>query len=138
MRVVIDTNIYLSGLVFPESFPGRILKLSKARKIQVYCSKFILDEIRRNLIVKFGYAEEMAGKFIEEILKFIIVINPKIRLAIIKEKQDDNRILECAVEAKADFLISGDKKHILPLKKFRGIEIISAREFIKKKQILGI
>ncbi|MBM2821250.1 MAG: hypothetical protein HW405_1010 [Candidatus Berkelbacteria bacterium] len=130
MRVVIDTNIYLSGLVFPESFPGKILKLSRARKIQVYCSKFILDEIEKNLIIKFGYSEEMAGKFIEEILKFVQIVNPKIRVAIIKEKQDDNRILECAVEAKADFLISGDKKHLLPLKKFRRIEIVSAKKFI--------
>lgn len=131
MRVVIDTNIYLSGLAFPESYPGRILKLVRERKIQAYCSKFIIGEIKRNLIIKFGYSEEMAGKFIEEILKFVQIVNPKIRIAIIYEKQDDNRILECAVEAKADFLISGDKKHLLPLKKFRGIEIISAREFIE-------
>lgn len=132
MRVVIDTNIYLSGLIFPESLPGKILKLSKARKIQVYCSKFILDEIKRNLIIKFGCFEEIAGKFIEEILKFVQIINPKIHVAIIKEKQDDNQILECALAARADFLVSGDKKHILPLKKFRGIEIISAKDFLKK------
>lgn len=130
MKVVIDTNIYLSGLAFLESFPGQILKLVRAKKIQVYCSKFILGEIERNLIIKFGYSEEMAGKFIEEILKFVQIVNPKIRVAIIKEKQDDNRILECAVEAKADFLVSGDKKHLLPLKKFRRTEILSAKEFI--------
>ena len=55
-----------------------------------------------------------------------------LKAIIIKEKQDDNRILECAAEVKADFLISGDKKHLLPLKKFRGIKIVSARELIKR------
>jgi len=43
----------------------------------------------------------------------------------------DNRILECALEAKAHFLISGDKKHILPLKKLKGVKILSASHFLE-------
>lgn len=130
MRVVLDTNIYLSGLLFPEGFPAKILQLARARKIRVYCSKFIIDELKKNLIVKFNYSEVVAEKFIEEILKFVRIVRPQVKIQIVKEKDDDNRILEAACVVKADYLVSGDKKHILPLKKFRGVRIISAREFI--------
>ena len=64
MRIVIDTNIYLSGLIFPKSFPGQVLKMARTQKIEVYCSNFILDEIKKNLIIKFHYSEDMAEKFI--------------------------------------------------------------------------
>src|SRR3990167_8243476 len=108
MRVVSDTNIYLSGLAFPEGFPAKVLRLARTRKIRVYCSKFIIDEIKKNLIVKFNYSETMAEKFIEEILKFILIVRPQVKVKIIKEKDDDNRILEAACGAKTDYLVSGD------------------------------
>ena len=130
MKIVIDTNIYLSGLIFPESFPGKVLMLARRGKIQVYCSKFILDEIERNLMVKFGYSDAETQKFIDEILKFVQVIQPQIKLDIVKEKKEDNNILECAIVSKATYLITGDKKHILPLKKIEKTRIVSAREFV--------
>ena len=132
MKVILDTNIYISGLIFPDSNPDKILKYAQQGKIKVYCSPFILEEIKKVLVIKFGYSEKMAEKFIEEILKFVEIIKPKIKLSMIKEKDDDNRILEAAVTAKADFLISGDKKHILPLKKFKGIKIVKPAEFLEK------
>jgi len=129
MKVVLDTNIYLSGMIFPKSIPRKVLELAKARKFKVYCSKFILEEIKKNLMVKFGYSESWGERFTEEILKFTKIIVPKVKLQIIREKIDDNRILEAALASKADFLVSGDKKHILPLKKINGTKIIAAREF---------
>ena len=135
MKVVLDTNIYLSGLAFPKSIPRKVLELAKARKFKVFCSKFILEEIKKNLMVKFGYSESLSGRFIEEILKFTRIIVPKVKLQIIKEKAADNRILEVALTSRADFLISGDKKHILPLKKINSTMILSAKEFFTKVQI---
>jgi len=135
MKVVLDTNIYLSGMIFPKSIPGKVLELAKAKRFEVYCSKFILEEIKKNLMVKFGYSESWSGRFTEEILKFTKIVVPKVKLQIIKEKIDDNRILEVALASKANFLISGDKKHILPLKKINGTKIIAAREFFTKIEI---
>lgn len=132
MKVVLDTNIYLSGLAFPRSLPGKVLELARNRKFELYCSQFILGEIKKNLVVKFGYSESWSEKFIEEILRFVKIIKPKTRLKIIKAKDDDNQILEAAVAAKADFLISGVKKHILLLKKINKIEILSAKDFLTK------
>ncbi len=106
--------------------------MARQKRFDVTCSPFILNETKKNLVVKFNYSDIMADKFIEEILKFVLVVTPKVKVDLIKEKVDDNRILDCALVAKADYLISGDKKHILPLKKFRGTYIISVREFIEK------
>jgi len=132
MKVVLDTNIYLSGLIFPNSKPAFILYLARQRKFELYGSDFIINEIQRNLALKFGYDEKTVEQFIKEILKFIKIIIPKKKINLIKEKKDDNRILECAFCADADYLITGDKKHILPLSKIGRTKIISAADFIKE------
>lgn len=131
MKVVIDTNIYLSGLIFPNSLPRKILNLTKGGKLEVYCSPFIFREIKNILVIKFDYSEEIAEKFIDEFLKLMRLIRPTNKVNIIKKKVDDNRILECALFIKADYLVTGDKKHILPLREVEGIKIVSAREFLK-------
>lgn len=131
-KVVLDTNIYLSGLVFPGSAPEEVLNVGRKKKIFIYISPFILFEIKNILINKFDYAENYAKKLEDEILKFTILIKPTDKINVIEEKQDDNRILECALSAKADFLVSGDKKHILCLKKINDTEIVSAREFLDR------
>ncbi|PIX30101.1 putative toxin-antitoxin system toxin component, PIN family [Candidatus Berkelbacteria bacterium CG_4_10_14_0_8_um_filter_42_34] len=132
MKVVLDTNIYLSGLIFSNSNPALILDFARRGKFELYCSDFIIREIRRNLIIKFGYDEIIAEQFIEEILKISKIIIVRRKVEIIKVRKDDNRILECALAAKADYLITGDKKHILPLGKIAVTKIISAAEFIEK------
>lgn len=131
IKTVLDTNIYLSGLVFPSSAPEEVLNLGKSRKTLIYISPFILFEIKNILINKFDYAENYALKLEDEILKFAILIQPTAKINIVKEKADDNRILECAVSAKADFLVSGDKKHILCLKKIKNTKIVSVKEFLE-------
>jgi len=132
MQVILDTNIYLSGLIFPHSPPAKILELIKIGKIKAYASNFIISELCRILLAKFKYDQQFADKFIDEILQYIEVIAPKKQINLIKTKKDDNRILECAVHIKADFLITGDKKHILPVKKINDTKIVTASEFIKE------
>jgi len=58
---------------------------------------------------------------------------PSLRLTVIKEDEPDNRILECAVEGKCDYIISGDEHHILPLREYKGIKILRAAEFLNLK-----
>ena len=69
-------------------------------------------------------------ELIEGISKFAQIVEPRRRVELIKEDLSDNRILEAAVEGEADYIISGDKKHILSLKKFERVEIVSAQEFL--------
>lgn len=130
IKVVLDTNIYLSGLIFPGSAPEKVLNLGRERKVLLYISPFILFEIKNILVNKFDYTEEFAKKVTDEILKFTILIQPEAKINIIINNKDDNRILECATTAKADFLISGDKKHILRLKTIKSTKIVSAQDFL--------
>ncbi|MDO8444117.1 MAG: putative toxin-antitoxin system toxin component, PIN family [bacterium] len=130
MKVVLDTNIYLSGLIFKDSKPSLILDLAKKGKFEIYCSDFIIAEIERIFVSKFGYSQKTVDKIIIEILKFVQIIEPDKQVDAIKAKADDNRILECALSAKADYLVTGDKKHILPLGKIGETKIINAADFL--------
>ena len=131
MKIVFDTNIYLSGLVFPTSKPASLLSLASQKKFELFISNFILDELRRNLTGKFGYNQEAANMFVDQIVKSAKIILPENKINIIQSKKDDNRILDCAISAKANYLVTGDKKHILPLGKIGKCKIISASNFLE-------
>lgn len=130
LKVEIDTNVFISGLNFTGN-SREILKLLRMGEIDVCISPFILDEMERVLVKKFSWGEKQIGRVLNLIRKQTLLVRPKLKVSLIKEKDDDNRILECAVEANANFLISGDKRHLLPLKKFEGIKIISPADFLK-------
>ena len=128
--VVIDTNVYISGLNFSGK-PGEILELFMADEIRVYFSQFITSELERILKNRFKWDISQIERVLNLIKAKAIEVNPSFRLSGIKERDSDNRILECAVEGKAQYIISGDKRHILPLKEYMGIRILSPDEFLK-------
>ncbi len=128
-KVVIDTNVFVSGLTF-NGKPREILDLAWKEEIEVYISSFVLEELSDSLKEDFGWSKDEIMRVIKRIRTKTILIHPKTSLSVIKEKRDDNRILECAVEGKVDYLISGDKKHLLPLKKYQGVRILSPAEFL--------
>jgi putative PIN family toxin of toxin-antitoxin system len=130
LRVVIDTNVFISGLNFAGK-PGEVLDLLIKEEIDVLVSPFILSELGSILRKKFGWEDKQVIKVLELIKAKAIEVQPKHRVSVIKEKDADNRILECAVEGEADYIISGDKRHILPLREYSGIQILSPDEFLR-------
>jgi len=130
LRVVIDTNVFISGLNFAGK-PGEVLQLFWKGEIRVFISSFILKEIEKILREKFDWSEEQIQRILTRIKAKVIEVDPKIKLSVIKEKDEDNRILECAIEGKTQYLISGDERHLLPLKEYQGIKILSPSEFLK-------
>lgn len=130
IRVVLDTNIYIAGISFPGK-PREILELMRRREIEVYVSEFILGEIERILKNKFDWAKERINRFVAFIREQAIVVHPQVTVSVVTEKKDDNRILECAIQARVHFLITGDKKHLLPLKEYEGVKILSPAEFLE-------
>ena len=128
-RVVIDTNVIVSGLTF-KGQPREVLDLAWKGEIEVYISPFILKELTGTLKKDFGWSNEQIKDTIQRIKAKAISIRPKIKVSVVKEKDDDNRILECAIEGDVRYLISGDKKHLLPLKEYRGIKILSPAQFL--------
>jgi len=127
-KVVLDTNVIISGLNF-RGRPREILDLIRGEQIELYISPFILEEVRGVLKEKFSWDEERIQTAIEK-LKAALV-EPEENISVIKKDEDDNRILECGVEGKVQYIVSGDKRHVLPLKEYKGIKILSPAQFLK-------
>ena len=130
MTIVCDTNVLISALLFPGGPPDEILKLVREGYVKLAISMEICAELEGVLREKF----EMPGKDAKEVIKSIreisFLVQPKEKISLIKEDPPDNRILECAVAADADYIVSGDLKHLQPLKEFRGIPILSPAKFV--------
>jgi uncharacterized protein len=130
LRVVIDTNVYISGLNFSGK-PGEILELFMTGEIEVYVSAFILSELTNILKNRFEWDNEQIIKALNIIRAKAIEVKPNFMTSVIKDRDADNRILECAIEGKVHYIISGDKRHILTLKEYKGIKMLSPDEFLK-------
>ena len=127
-KVVLDSNVVISGLNFKGN-PREILNLVLLKEVELYVSPFILKEVAEVLERKFDW-DEGRIKDATEGLK-AVMIKPERRISIIKQDEDDNRILECAIEGRAQYIISGDEHHLLPLNEYQGIKILSPAEFLK-------
>jgi len=130
-RVVLDTNVYISAILFGGK-PEKIRRLSKERKIELLISEAIIAEITEILRKKFNWESWQISQVIDEIREAAALIIPYKNISVIKEDDDDNRILECAIEGRAQYIVSGDEHHILPLKHYQGIKILSPDEFLKE------
>jgi putative PIN family toxin of toxin-antitoxin system len=133
MRVVLDTNVLISGLLIPGGPPGKIVDLWIENKFTVVVSQALIEEFFYVLLrPKF----KRVGTIIErqDLLMGLlemensIFVFPGVRLHVIEEDPTDNHVLECALEGKAQYIISGDT-HLLALKEFQGIPIVSPSEF---------
>lgn len=128
IRVVADTNIYISAIVFGGTCE-EILALARAGVMELFFSPAIRDELRSVLRHTFEWPEPQVGEALAEVTALASLVRPSVRLSGILVCEQDHRILECALAAAADFLVTGDKKHLQSLQTFRGIPIVSPREF---------
>ena len=133
MRVVADTNVLISGL-FWDGNESRVLKLIKTGEIVNLTSPNIIIELE-NVISrdKFQLTEGEVDSAISEIISISRIVNPETKLNVIDDDPDDNIILECAVGGNAELIISGDG-HLLDLKEYEGIRILSARDFLSENE----
>jgi putative PIN family toxin of toxin-antitoxin system len=129
VRAVADTNVYISALNFGGT-ADEILTLGRAQAVQLFISPPILEEIEGVLVRKFRWSATRTRQAIAAVQEFAQVVRPKVTIHVVAEDEPDNRILECALEADADIVITGDK-HLQQLKMFRGIPIVSPGEFLQ-------
>ncbi|KCZ70692.1 putative toxin-antitoxin system toxin component, PIN family [Candidatus Methanoperedens nitroreducens] len=129
IKLVLDTNVLVSALISAKSNPALLLDAA-GENYSLYISKEILSELEGVISrEKFGFSDERIDTAIEAILSFSEIINPGIKLDVIKSDSDDNKILECAVACCASYIVSGDK-HLLDLKEYGNIKIINPKEAI--------
>ncbi len=130
MRVVLDTNVLISALAFPGSKPDQILDRVRRHELQLIVSPFILEEMRRILVRKFGLAPATATGLMRTLTSLAEVVHPVKRLHLVTAKEDDNRILECAIAGEANMLVTGDRTHLLPLQSVSSVRIVSPADFL--------
>lgn len=129
VRVVLDTNVIISGFLTPGN-SRNILALAAQRAIFVFSSPILEKELADVLRDKLKHGSATIS---HELLTYRELVHelvyPKVKLDIIPNDPVDNRILETAVEAKSDLIITGDK-HLLTLGKYRHIKIIKPSDFL--------
>jgi putative PIN family toxin of toxin-antitoxin system len=129
MRVVADTNVFISALMFG-GLPGRFLDLTLRRRFTLVTSKALLDELDEKLRGKFSVSESDALAIRAKLEGNASVVDPDFELNAVPDDPDDNCVLECAVVGKADFIVSGDR-HLLRLGCYEGIAIVTVRQFLE-------
>jgi putative PIN family toxin of toxin-antitoxin system len=129
MRVVADTNVFISALMFG-GLPGRFLDLALRRKFTLVTSIALLDELDEKLRGKFAVSESDALAIREKLERNANLVDPDFQLNAVPDDPDDNRVLECAVAGSAEFIVSGDR-HLLRLGGHEGIAIVTVRQFLE-------
>jgi len=139
VRIVLDTNVWLSALMFSakSSPPRRILEHLTQGDFELIVSPDLVNEFDE-IMRRHGLPQPALNQWLDILNRTCLNIPPYVRH--IKPTQpidapisdpDDNRVLECAVEGKADIIVSGDK-HLLKLARYQDIEILTPRDFIAR------
>lgn len=130
MRVVADTNVLISALLFGGS-SEQVFLAGLRGEIQLITSLPLLNELERVLKKKFKFDTHLVSEILEEVKDVMEIVETTSCIDVISHPEEDNRVLECAVDGRAEIIVTGDTRHILPLKDYRGIKILSPSEFTK-------
>ena len=131
VKVVIDTNVLISALLFGGT-PGKLISLWQKRAIKPIASKEIIDEYLRVLTYPRFKLEESEINYLiyREILPYLDIIEAPSEKRIITKDSADDKFIHCALAGNASHIITGDQ-HLRTLKVYQGIQIISTSEFLK-------
>lgn len=128
MKVVFDTNVYVSALTLPKGAAAQALDRVVIAEHELFFSKPILDELLGVLARKFARDREELARVALFLSELAMILRPRRRLSVLDDAAD-NRILECGVAGRVDAIVTGDKK-MLKLASYAGIRIITIREFL--------
>jgi len=127
-KVVLDTNVIISAIGYGGK-PGKVFLLALEEKIHAITSEVFLAEVQEILIKKLSLSSSDLELIIGEIEDKFTIVAPKHSLHIIRD-EDDNRVLEAAVEGNCDFIITGDQD-LLELSKYQHIKILTPENFLQ-------
>ncbi len=130
LRIVLDTNVVVSAALRPDGLEGHLIELIAARVLLLYISPDLLSEYQE--VFQRPKFSKLNAEQVARLLALLgdeaTVVSPKDRLSVSPD-DSDNRFLECAETAEADFLITGNKKHFP--KRWRTTQVVNAREFFQ-------
>ena len=128
MRLVFDTNVYVSAFVIPGRRSDLAFRLALRDTFELVVSREILAELRRKLASKFGLEETELDRVERTIMEAAVLVEPRVKLGVLRD-EPDNRILECAVVTEASGIVTGDR-HLLKLRTYEGIGIMTVSELL--------
>ncbi len=134
MRAVLDTNVLISAYVFPGGPPEAVFRRVLEGQLEIATSRPLLAELERVLEHKFGWAPDRAAAAIVQILRVGTVVQPTESVAVVLADPADDRVLEAASTFGAQVIVTGDR-HLLQLKSWRSIEMLSPAEFLARTVI---
>ena len=131
LKVVFDTNVLISATLWDNSVSQKLLFQLIEGEIPIYSSLEILEEYQKVLKRDFEYSNQEIIEIVEKVLQFVSLVISNERVNIVKEDPEDNKILECAIESKSNYIFTYDK-HLLKLKEYNNIKIIKPNDFLVK------
>ncbi len=133
MKVVLDTNIFISGIFWEGNYCAYIIEAWKSGKITLVSSLEIIQELVETLSTfKIAMSKETIREIENTVIENAIIVKPSEKTNIVKNDPDDNKFFEAAVAGNADYVISQDKKHVLSIKEYKTVKTISPEEFCKQ------
>ena len=140
MRVVLDTNIFVSALLVSSGLPATAFAAWRDEDYELLVSPAQIAEVRTTLGYerirrRYQITDAIVESLLEVLLNDAIVVEGAAEVAgAVPQDRDDEAILACAVEGQADLIVSGDR-HLLTLGSFRGIPILTVREFLARLEV---
>lgn len=127
--VTADSNIWVSAFSY-NGKPRRLIEMADAGEFRVDISEFIIDEVLRTLRDKFRWSAERLQEAADQMKAIAKKVAPSRIVDVLKDDPSDNRILECAAEAKSDYVVTGDTG-LLSLGNFEDIPIVKVADFLE-------
>ena len=128
IKAVLDTNVVVSGQLNEEGPPGLILRLALSQFFRLFVSEPLLEEYSAVLArPEFGFDPKDVAKSMKAMRQVATLVNPR-RTVSVTTDPDDNKTVECALEGKVDFIVTGNVRHFPT--KFQGIRVIRPRPFL--------
>ena len=136
MKVVLDTNVIISGLLFSGGSPDRIVRALLTGRLRNITSPDLLTELRRVMLKKFSLSEEKLTLLIGLVADNSTVVYPLERFSVVRADDADNRVLECAFTGGANYIVTGDARHLLNLKVWKDIHLVSPADFVERATLV--
>ena len=134
LRVVLDTNIYIAAFGHPKGRNATLWAAALAGRYRLLTSPAIVRELARVLRTDLEWQEEHIQARIRVVAQVAELVSPHTALRVVTADPADDRILECAVDGKADLIVSNDH-HLLDLGSYKDIAIVAGPDF---RRILGL
>lgn len=130
MRIVLDTNVFISGIFWEGNFCSQIIDKWRRERFQLVSSPKLVEELVETLrSFKISMDENLIEEWKNRIIENSVMVNPLVAIKAVKDDSEDDKFVEAAVYGEADFIVS-QNKHLLKLKEYNKIKILKPEEAV--------